>query len=80
MITLSLSPNTAAGLVNITYKSGSMKAVVKALKPNNGLLTTTWTPPANWPLGKTRVTARFFPTTPTANLRGSGYDIIKVRK
>ena len=80
VITLSLSPNTAAGLVNITYKSGSMKAVVKALKPNNGLLTTTWTPPANWPLGKTRVTARFFPTTPTANLRGSGYDIIKVRK
>ena len=80
VITLSLSPNTAAGLVNITYKSGSTKAVVKALKPNNGLLTTTWTPPANWPLGKTRVTARFFPTTPTANLRGSGYDIMKVRK
>jgi hypothetical protein len=80
VITLALSPNTAAGLVNITYKSGATKSVVKGLKANNGLLTTTWTPPANWPLGKTRVTARFFPTTPTVNLRGSGYDIINVRK
>ena len=80
VITLALSPNTAAGLINITYKSGSVKAVVKGLKANNGLLTTTWTPPANWPVGKTRITARFFPTTPTVNLRGSGYDIIKVRK
>jgi hypothetical protein len=70
VITIALSPTTAVGVVNITFKSGKLKSVVK--------LTTVWTPPATWPLGKTRVTARFFPTAPTVNLRGSGFDVIKV--
>jgi hypothetical protein len=80
VITIALSPTTAVGVVNITFKSGRLKSVVKALKSINGALTTVWTPPATWPLGKTRVTARFFPTAPTVNLRGSGFDVIKVVK
>ena len=80
VIVISLSPMTAVGVVNVTYKSGKVKSVVKALKPNNGALTTVWNSPANWPLGKTRITARFFPTAPTVNLRGSGFDVIRVVK
>ena len=80
VITIALSPTTAVGVVNMTYKSGKTKSVVKGLKPINGALTTVWTAPANWPLGKTRITARFFPTAPTVNLRGSGFDVIRVVK
>ncbi len=80
VITIALSPTTAVGVVNMTYKSGKTKSVVKGLKPINGALTTVWTAPTTWPLGKTRITARFFPTAPTVNLRGSGFDVIRVVK
>lgn len=80
VITIALSPTTAVGVVNVTYKSGKTKSVVKGLKPINGALTTVWTAPTTWPLGKTRITVRFFPTAPTVNLRGSGFDVIRVVK
>jgi streptogramin lyase len=80
VITIALSPTTAVGVVNVTYKGGKTKSVVKGLKPINGALTTVWTAPTTWPLGKTRITVRFFPTAPTVNLRGSGFDVIRVVK
>jgi streptogramin lyase len=79
-VTITLSPATAAGLVNVTYKGGAVKSTVKGLRAINGVISTTWSTPSNWPAGRTRITARFYPTSTATAARGSGFDFINVRK
>lgn len=79
-VTITLSPAAAAGLVNVTYKGGAVKSVVKGLRAINGVISTTWSTPSDWPAGRTRITARFYPTSTATATRGSGFDFIKVRK
>ncbi|MDO9485579.1 MAG: hypothetical protein Q7K25_05925 [Actinomycetota bacterium] len=76
---VTVNPSTAAGVVNLTYRQGAKRVLVTNLKPVNGVVSSSFAPPANWSKGKGRVIARFAPTSPTVNSFAKSIHLLKVR-
>lgn len=76
---VTVSPSTAAGVVNLTYRQGAKRILVPNLKPVNGVVSSSFAAPASWSKGKGRVIARFAPTNSKVNGFAKTIHLVKVR-
>ncbi len=76
---VTLSPSTAAGIVNLTYRQGAKRVLVPNLKPVNGVVSSSFIAPATWKKGKGRVIARFTPTSSKVNGFAKSIHLVQVQ-
>lgn len=76
---VTVSPTTAAGVVNLTYRQGAKRILVPNLKPVNGVVSFSFAAPTTWKKGKGRVIARFVPTSSKVNDFAKSIHLVKVR-
>ena len=76
---VTVTPSTAEGMVNLTYRQGAKRILVPNLKPVNGVVSSSFAAPASWVKGKGRVIARFAPTNAKVTSAAKTIHILKVR-
>ena len=75
---VTVTPATADGIVNLTYRQGAKRILVPNLKPVNGVVSSSFTAPANWVKGKGRIIARFAPANAKVTNAARTVHLLKV--